>query len=162
MSIQKVALGGGCHWCTEAVFQQLRGVGQVCQGYVRSTGENSNFSEAIIVHYDAEIISLSKLIEIHLYTHKSTSNHSFRVKYRSAVYYYTQSQKVEVDKILLYHQKKFNKNIITRALPLHQFKESREEIQDYYNKDPNKPFCRTYIAPKLQILLSQFTDNLDL
>lgn len=160
--MQKVALGGGCHWCTEAIFQQLKGVGHVYQGYVSCTGENSNFSEAIIVHYDTEIISLSKLIEIHLYTHKSTSNHSFRVKYRSAVYYYTQNQRIEIEEILHYHQKKFKKNIITRALPLHQFKESREEIQDYYSKDPNKPFCKTYIAPKLQILLSQFKDNLDL
>ena len=67
----KIALGGGCHWCTEAVFQSLKGVEKVNQGYVASTGENNWFSEAVIVHFNDEIITLKTLIEIHLHTHKS-------------------------------------------------------------------------------------------
>ena len=60
----KIALGGGCHWCTEAVFQSLIGVHKVEQGFVASTDENTSFSEAVIVHFSPEAISLQTLIEI--------------------------------------------------------------------------------------------------
>ena len=80
--IDQIALGGGCHWCTEAIFQSLIGVIKVEQGYVSSTGENSIFSEAVIIHFNAAKISLSNLIEIHLHTHNSISHHSMRDKYR--------------------------------------------------------------------------------
>ena len=92
----KIALGGGCHWCTEAVFQHLKGVDRVEQGYVSSDGMHSTFSEAVIVHFEPQMIPLAKLIEIHLYTHNSTSNHSFRKKYRSAVYYLNEAQKTNI------------------------------------------------------------------
>ncbi|WP_343065456.1 peptide-methionine (S)-S-oxide reductase [Arenibacter arenosicollis] len=82
---QKIAFGGGCHWCTEAVYQSLKGVEVVEQGFVASKGEESFFSEAVIVHYDPKSIALKDLILIHLYTHKSTSDHSMRNKYRSAI-----------------------------------------------------------------------------
>jgi len=89
----KIGFGGGCHWCTEAVFQSLKGVRSVAQGFIASTEKNSSFSEAVIVFYDAAIITLKDLIEIHLHTHNSTSNHRFRKKYRSAVYYFEKRQK---------------------------------------------------------------------
>ena len=82
----KIGLGGGCHWCTEGVFESLLGVSKVNQGWIASSGENSDFSEAIEVYFDPVIISLSDLIEIHLYTHASRSNHSMRSKSRSASY----------------------------------------------------------------------------
>ena len=89
----KIAFGGGCHWCTEAVFQQLKGVIRVEQGFVASVNEYQSFSEAVIVHFNPSIIPLKILVEIHLYTHKSTSNHSMRSKYRSAIYYFTDEEK---------------------------------------------------------------------
>ena len=78
MELTKIAFGGGCHWCTEAVFQILIGVVKVQQGWVRSVKENDTFSEAVIVHFNAKKTDLKVLIEIHLLTHKSTSNHSMR------------------------------------------------------------------------------------
>lgn len=158
----KIGLGGGCHWCTEAVFQQLKGVQGVEQGYISSDNANFNLSEAIIVHFEPKLISLAKLIEIHLYTHQSTSNHSFRKKYRSAVYYFTKDQKNESVKIITALQEDFSKSIVTKVLKFNEFESSREEIQNYYSKDPNKPFCKIHIEPKLQILLKQFKDNLNL
>lgn len=157
---QKIALGGGCHWCTEAVFQALQGVCNVEQGFVASTGENSSFSEAVIVHFNPDIIPLEKLIEVHLYTHKSTSNHSMRNKYRSAVYYFEENQESELNKALEKLQVSFNEKIITRVFPFKAFRASREEIQNYYLKDPEKPFCRNYINPKLAILRNQFSEDL--
>ncbi|MEM9546265.1 MAG: peptide-methionine (S)-S-oxide reductase [Bacteroidota bacterium] len=81
---QKVGFGGGCHWCTEAVFQSLNGVTEVEQGWIASK-EAPLLSEAVIVHYDEKIIDLTILIEIHLRTHSATSSHSMRSKYRSAI-----------------------------------------------------------------------------
>ena len=105
--LQKIALGGGCHWCTEAVFQSLVGVSKVEQGFVSSTGDNTTFSEAVIVHFNSEDMSLGMLIEIHSHTHKSTSNHSMRTKYRSAVYVFSKAQKQEAKQILESLQNQF-------------------------------------------------------
>ena len=111
--MEKISLGGSCHWCTEAIFQSLKGVKTVSQGWVASIDENNSYSEAVIIEYDAIIIPLQTLIEVHLHTHSCTSNHSFRKKYRSAVYYYSEEQKKETIKIITKIQKDFDATIIT-------------------------------------------------
>lgn len=153
----KIALGGGCHWCTEAVFQSLLGVIKVEQGYVASIGDNSSFSEAVIVYFNSEEIAVTTLIEIHLHTHKSTSNHSMRNKYRSAVYTFSEVQKQEVEQIIATFQKLSEKKLITQVFPFQTFKASRDEITNYYYNNPKKPFCESFINPKLKLLLSQFS-----
>jgi peptide-methionine (S)-S-oxide reductase len=96
----------------EAVFQSLLGVIKVEQGYVESIGDNSSFSEAVIVYFNSDEISVKTLIEIHLQTHQSASNHSMRHKYRSAVYTFSEVQKQEVEQIIATFQS-FQKNLIT-------------------------------------------------
>lgn len=155
--MDKIALGGGCHWCTEAVFQSLIGVVKVEQGYVASVDENKSFSEAVIVHFNTEDITLKTLVEIHLYTHKSTSNHSMRSKYRSAVYTFSEEQKRESESIIEGFQKDFEHKLITKVCLFQSFKASREAIQNYYQKNPKKPFCKTFIDPKLKSLLQRFS-----
>ncbi|AUP80192.1 peptide-methionine (S)-S-oxide reductase [Flavivirga eckloniae] len=159
--LNKIVLGGGCHWCTEAVFQSLIGVDKVEQGYVASINENNNFSEAVIVHFNSELMPLKTLIEVHLYTHKSTSNHSMRSKYRSAVYTFSESQMEESENIIKGFQEDFENKLITKIYPFQSFKPSREAIQNYYQKDPNKPFCKTFIAPKLRFLLQRFSHQVN-
>lgn len=161
MELTKIAFGGGCHWCTEAVFQSLIGVKKVEQGWVASTEKNNTFSEAVIVHFYADKIELKTLIEVHLLTHKSTSNHSMRRKYRSAVYYFTIHQKEEIFKIIEELQPKFNEKIITQTLEFKRFKSSTEEFQNYYQSNPEKPFCKNYIQPKLKFLLENFSNKID-
>ncbi|MFI8379746.1 peptide-methionine (S)-S-oxide reductase [Leeuwenhoekiella sp. NPDC079379] len=158
-TVSKIALGGGCHWCTEAVFQSLKGVLKVEQGYVASTGINKEYSEAVIVHFNSDSIPLAVLIEIHLYTHKSTSNHSFRTKYRSAVYYFSEYQATMISQILIDLQPLFKEPIITRVLPFTSFKASRECLHNYYLRDPDKPFCKRYIQPKLKFLKEKFSSR---
>ncbi len=158
----KIAFGGGCHWCTEAVFLSLKGVDRVEQGYVASIGDHHDFSEAVIVHFNATKITIETLLKVHLYTHKSTSDHSMRSKYRSAVYVYDETQQLEALKNIKALQKEFNNQLITKVLPFGSFKLSREEIQNYYYKDPKKPFCENFINPKLKILLRQFSKQVDL
>ena len=157
----KIGLGGGCHWCTEAVFQSLKGVNKVDQGYIASTGTNNSFSEAVIVHYDPELISLLKLIEIHLYTHNSTSDHSFRKKYRSAIYHFTPEDAARTEDILKKLQHQFEQTIVTRPLPFGRFRASRESILNYYRKHPEAPFCKRYIVPKLDFTRQKFTADFE-
>lgn len=157
----KIALGGGCHWCTEAVFQALKGVYAVEQGFVASTDENNTFSEAVIVHFNPENISLRVLIEIHLHTHKSTSTHSMRKKYRSAIYTFSEDQSKEAKNILNTFQPEFDNQLITKVYPFSEFKASREAIQNYYLKNPEKPFCERFINPKLKLLLRKFSSHVN-
>lgn len=158
---RKIALGGGCHWCTEAVFQSLKGVLRVEQGYVASIKDNQSFSEAVIVHFDIKEITVAIVIKIHLYTHRSTSNHSRRDTYRSAIYVYNDMQETEVRKGIGRLQGEFENQLITQVLPFKSFKVSRDEIQNYYYNNPKKPFCETFINPKLKLLLKQFSKYVD-
>ena len=152
MTIQKIGFGGGCHWCTEAVFQSLRGVYNVQQGWVASEGKFTAFSEAVILEFNPDEISLKALIEIHLHTHKSTSNHSMREKYRSAIYFFEEKEKIELNRILSKLQANFDNNLITQILPFLDFKPSEENFKNYYFKNPKKPFCVKFINPKLSFL----------
>jgi peptide-methionine (S)-S-oxide reductase len=158
MELTKIAFGGGCYWCTEAVFQSLIGVEKVAQGFICSEGKNKAFSEAVIVYFN-EKISLKLLIEIHLHTHKSTVKHSMRDKYRSAIYYFTEEQKKESQQLLTSLQIDFDAQIITQILPFQDFKPSIEASQNYYIKNSQKPFCKKYIHPKLDLLLREFSSH---
>ena len=161
--MQKIAFGGGCHWCTEAIFQSLIGVSKVEQGWVSSTLISATTpSEAVIVHFDDSLISLNILTEIHLFTHNATSNHNFRQKYRSAVYTFSKPQQLEAQSILEEKQKLFEKPLVTKVYPFGEFKLNDEQYLDYYKSNPDKPFCQARIEPKLRVLLekySKFTKN---
>lgn len=113
-NFSKIGLGGGCHWCTEGVFESLIGIQAVNQGWIASIDNKVEFSEAIEVYFDQSIISLKTLIEIHLHTHASTSNHTMRKKYRSAIYTYNNVQNQEVNKVLDSLKSDFDKPIITQ------------------------------------------------
>lgn len=157
--IMKIGVGGGCHWCTEAVFQALKGITKVEQGYIGSSGENAGFSEGVLISFESAIISLKKIIEIHLATHSSTSNHSLRKKYRSAIYFISPDDEIIARKHLDDLQKCSPKKIITQILPLKKFKLSREEIRNYYTSNPERIFCARYIEPKLKLLEKEFKDE---
>jgi peptide-methionine (S)-S-oxide reductase len=152
----KIGLGGGCHWCTEGVFESLIGIILVNQGWIASTDNNAELSEAIEVYFDQSKVSLQTLIEIHLHTHASTANHSMRKKYRSAIYTYDDDQNQEANKALDALQRDFDQPIITQVLPFDSFKANKDELQNYLYNSPNKPFCITYIHPKLRLLLTRF------
>jgi peptide-methionine (S)-S-oxide reductase len=157
----KIGLGGGCHWCTEGVFESLLGISKVNQGWIASNGEHSNFSEAIEVHFDPAVISLSVLIEIHLYTHASTSNHSMRGKYRSAIYAYDDNQFNQSLDILKVLSADFDDALVTQVYAFKSFKPNKLELTDYFYSAPDRPFCQTYIQPKLKLLLARFNRHVD-
>lgn len=150
--LNKIALGGGCHWCTEGVFVSLRGVAKVEQGWVASVLPQDAFSEAVIVHYDAEVISAEDLIGVHLETHSATKDHGLRHRYRSAVYAFAEADEVRFKTILDELAAGFDEPLVTRVYPFADFKPSLPEHQDYYRTDPERPFCIRFIAPKLAAL----------
>jgi len=159
-NLEKIGLGGGCHWCTEGVFQSLLGIEHVEQGWISST-EKTTMSEAVIVHFHSELITLRELIEVHLYTHSSTSNHSFREKYRSAVYVFNEDQRVEATLIINDLQPDFHHDVVTEVLSFKEFKVNREDQLNYLYTRKNNAFCEAYIHPKLTLLLSKFSKNVN-
>ena len=151
---EKIGFGGGCHWCTEAVFQMANGVNKVDQGWISSKAPNEGLSEAVIVHFDSTLTDLSRLISIHLKTHSCTSDHSMRKKYRSAVYTFSEEQISIATAALKQEQKNYRDTILTEVLAFVSFKENKEQYQNYYLKNPEKEFCMRYIEPKLELVRS--------
>lgn len=154
---QRIGFGGGCHWCTEAVFATLRGVKQVKQGFIRSDAPDDSFSEGVVITFEPNEITLSTLIAIHLRTHSSTSNHSMRGKYRSAVYAMDAAQADAVRKTLTVLAPEFDAPLVTRVLLFRAFKASDVRFQRYAEKNGSGPFCTKYIDPKLALLRQEFS-----
>jgi peptide-methionine (S)-S-oxide reductase len=156
MPLPRIALGGGCHWCTEGVFATLRGVVRVEQGWVSAPPPDAEFSEAVIVHYDPEQVSLKALLAVHLHTHSATSDHALRTRYRSAVYVFAAADRMICQAILDKLAVDFDRPLLTRVLDFVDFRPSLPEHQNYYYSDPERPFCQTYIKPKLDLLVERF------
>lgn len=156
----QIGFGGGCHWCTEAVFSSLKGIRTVQQGFIKARPPNDKFSEAVLIQFQENDIPLSKLIEIHLRTHASSSAHSMRVKYRSAIYVNKKAMAEQCHDLLNALHDQFEQPLVTQILETVEFKSSSESYIDYYATNPERPFCITYIEPKLEMLRKEFTSYL--
>lgn len=154
----KAGFGGGCHWCTEGVFQALRGVAQVDQGFVRSAAPADTWSEGVIVTFDPSVIPLATLSEVHLRTHSATRARSPRNKYRSAIYIFDESQRPEAEQAIARYAATSGKAVHTLVIPFQDFRASDERYQNYYLTDPSRPFCRRFIDPKLDLIRQHFSD----
>lgn len=159
MALNMIGFGGGCHWCTEAVFQALRGVISVEQGFAKSAPPADTWSEAVRLAYDPTKIDLSTLIEVHLRTHASDANHSMRSKYRSAIYTLPAEQAKLAEQALDAMRGDFEQPLVTRVLSLEDFKHSDARFQNYFETNPERPFCRRYIDPKLALIRKRFASH---
>ncbi|MEQ9261337.1 MAG: peptide-methionine (S)-S-oxide reductase [Roseovarius sp.] len=157
--MELIGFGGGCHWCTEAVFASLRGVERVEQGFIRSAPPDDTWSEAVRIAFDPARIALDVLVEVHLRTHASTSNHKMRGKYRSAVYSCSDDQAEAARVALAALQPGYDAPLVTRVLPLGAFRASPEQFRSYYLKQAGGPFCARYIDPKLDLLRARFAEH---
>lgn len=152
----KIGFGGGCHWCTEAVYKALRGVETVEQGFIRSVAPDDIYSEAVVVTWRPDEIPLDVLVEIHLRTHASTSDHKMRGKYRSAIYSISEDQTREATAILDRLRASERENYITRIIPFVEFKASDDRFHNYAEKNAGNQFCTRYIDPKLDRLRAEY------
>lgn len=158
--MEKIGLGGGCHWCTEGIFQMLRGVPQVDQGFIRTDPPADGWAEGVIVHFDPLVIDLAILVEVHLRTHAASAPNVAKGKYRSAIYVHGDAQQRQATEVIASLQREFEDRIETRILPFRDFKPSDKRFMNYYATNPDKPFCRRYIDPKLAVIRRDFADLL--
>ena len=158
----QLGFGGGCHWCTEAVFASLSALQGVQQGFICAAPPHEQYSEAVLVDFCEHDISIEILIEIHLRTHASFADHSMRNKYRSAIYVHDQSMEIRCKAALNALQSQFKKPLVTQVLKITGFTLSAERYREYYASNPDKPFCTTYIEPKLEMLKREFRPYVNL
>lgn len=155
--------GGGCFWCTEAIFQNLKGVVSVKPGYAGgqmpnpsyedvSTGETGH-AEVIKIEFDPEQISYHDLLEVFFATHDPTTRDrqggDVGSQYRSIIFYTLQSQKQEAEKFI-------HPPMVTEVVPFDKFYDAEEYHRNYYRKNQDKPYCQVIINPKLKKLREKF------
>ncbi len=156
VDLKQLGFGGGCHWCTEALFDHLKGVTNVRQGWIKSIAPNDTFSEAVWINYDSKLISTETLVKIHLLTHASASDHRMRDKYRSAIYFLDEREQESLISILNRLREEDGVNYLTQVLPFVEFELNNQEFLDYFKTRPEAPFCQTHIHPKLRMLMQRF------
>ena len=156
--------GGGCFWCTEAVLQMLPGVKSVTSGYAGGTKENPTYkevcsgetghAEVIQVQYDPKVVSYEKLLESFWEAHDPTTLNrqgaDEGTQYRSTILYSSETQKAAAEKSKAEAQKRFRQPIVTEIAPLKKFYPAEDYHQGYYRANPNQPYCRMVIRPKVE------------
>ena len=157
-------LGGGCFWCTEAVFQMLPGVKSVTSGYAGGTKENPTYkevcrddtghAEVIQIEFDPAVISYGKLLETFWEAHDPTTldrqGNDTGTQYRSIILFRDEAQKAAAEKSRAEAQKRFRQPIVTEIVPLKKFYPAEGYHQDYYRQNSNQPYCRMVIRPKVE------------
>ena len=157
-------LGGGCFWCTEAIFQMLPGVKSVTSGYAGGTKENPTYkeictgntghAEVIQIEYDPKVVAYEKLLETFWEAHDPTTlnrqGNDRGTQYRSIILYSSEAQRAAAVKSKAEAQKELTQPIVTEIVPLKKFYQGEGYHQDYYRANPNQPYCRAVIRPKVE------------
>jgi peptide-methionine (S)-S-oxide reductase len=156
-------LGGGCFWCTEAIFQMLPGVKSVTSGYSGGARENPTYrevcsgqtghAEVIRVEFDPSQISFEKLLDTFWEAHDPTTLNrqgaDTGTQYRSIIFYANEAQKVAAERSKAQAQRLFEQPIVTQIAPLTKFFPAEGYHQDYYRLNPDQSYCRMVIGPKV-------------
>lgn len=169
-------LAGGCFWCLEAVFQQLKGVAKVESGYAGGTVPNPSYeavctgrtghAEVVQVTYDPDAISFRDLLEVFFTIHDPTTRDrqgpDVGTQYRSAIFYHSPEQRAAAEQVIadLEAQKLWDDPIVTEVVPLAAFYPAEEYHRDYYLRNPNQAYCRAVVAPKVAKARKLFFERL--
>jgi peptide-methionine (S)-S-oxide reductase len=173
---QTATFGNGCFWCTEAIFQRLKGVKSVASGYSGGKIKNPSYrevcagttghAEAIQIAYDPAQISYEELLQVFWKTHDPTTLNrqgaDVGTQYRSVVFYHNEEQRLlaEEYKKQLDASGAFGKPIVTEIVPYTEFYEAENYHQDYFNQHGDAPYCQLVIAPKLDKFKKTFEEKL--
>lgn len=168
-------LANGCFWCTEAIFQRLKGVTSVTSGYTGGARPNPSYeqvstgatghAEAIQIEFDPTIISYETLLDIFFHTHNPTSlnqqGNDIGTQYRSAIFYHDDTQKrIAQEKITeLELAKTFKDPIVTEITESTEFYPAEDYHKKYYEKNKDKPYCTFVISPKISKLFDKYSEN---
>ena len=169
-------LGGGCFWCLEAVFEQIDGVEEVVSGYsggsvAKPTYEqvcsgNTGHAEVVQVTFDPDRISFADLLRVFFTIHDPTTRNrqgaDVGTQYRSVIFTHTpQQQRVATEVISELDQSRvWERPIVTEVLPLADFYRAEDYHQEYFERNPDQPYCRAVIAPKVAKLRHEFMERL--
>jgi peptide-methionine (S)-S-oxide reductase len=165
---------GGCFWCTEAVFERLKGVISVVPGYTGGTVPNPSYeqvcsgrtghAESIRVEFDPGKISYDDLLAVFFATHDPTSLNrqgaDVGTEYRSAVFYTSAEQKRTAEAYIRELDKQLAHKVVTEVVPLREFYEAENYHQQYYDNNAFAPYCQFVIEPKLHKLYKNFSEML--
>ena len=176
MAKEIATLAGGCFWCIEAVYNDLRGVESALSGYAGGHVDNPTYkavcagttghAEVVQITYDNEIVSYKDLLNIFFTIHDPTTlnrqGNDVGTQYRSAVYYHNDEQKKIAEETIteLSNLAVYDNPIVTEISPLDTFYVAEDYHQDYFKNNPNQGYCAFVVAPKVAKFRKQFYDRL--
>ncbi len=169
-------LGGGCFWCTEAVFDDLKGVISVESGYSGGTVANPSYeqvctgktghAEVVQISFDPGVISYEDLLRIFFTVHDPTTlnrqGNDTGTQYRSIIFYHDENQKRAAEKIIkeISEEKIWDDPIVTELSPFKGFYKAEDYHQEYFANNPSQGYCRIVIAPKVAKFRTRYADRL--
>ena len=168
--------GGGCFWCTEAVFLQLQGVRSVVSGYSGGAEENPTYeqvcskqtghAEVIQLVYDPALVSYAELLDVYFHTHDPTTidrqGNDVGPQYRSVIFYHDEEQHQTAARVKedLDGSGEFSGSIVTAIEPFAVFYPAEEYHQDYFARNPRQPYCAMVVAPKVEKARVRYSEKL--
>ena len=176
MNIQKATFGNGCFWCTEAIFQHLKGIATVTSGYTGGHTPNPTYmeiangktghAEVINIEFDADVISFDELLLAFFKSHNPTTLNrqggDTGTQYRSVIFYHSLEQKQQAEAMIakLATEKVFEKPIVTQVSEAAEFYPAEAHHQNYYTNNTLKPYCLVVIQPKLNKFVKEFVEKI--
>jgi len=175
-NLEIATFGGGCFWCSEAIFDRVNGVLKVESGYSGGTVANPDYkmvttgstghAEVIQVTFDPQVVSFVELLEIFFKTHDPTTLNrqgaDVGTQYRSVVLYHNEQQKIVTQQVIqqLNSEKIWSDPIVTEVVPFEVFYKAEAYHQEYYENNPNLGYCRLVITPKMEKFEKIFNEKL--
>lgn len=172
---ETITLGGGCFWCTEAVYVKVRGVTDVESGYSNGQATRPSYedvctgrtgcNEVVKLEYDPSDITLREILEIFFVIHDPTSlnrqGNDAGTQYRSGIYYHDAAQKTEIEAFIRETSdgKAFAGPIVTEVLPLENYFSAEAYHQDYFENNPNQGYCAFVVGPKVEKFRKTFASR---
>lgn len=175
-STEVATLGGGCYWCLEAVFEQLRGVARVVSGFSGGTkdrptyhevcGGGTGHAEVVQITFDPATISYREVLEVFFATHDPTTLNrqgaDVGTQYRSAILYHSSEQKQVAETLIaeLNAEQIWDRPIVTQVVPFEKFYPAEDYHQGYFRANPTQPYCQAVVGPKVAKFRKRFLDKL--
>ena len=169
-------LAGGCFWCLEAVFDEVKGVESVESGYMGGTMANPSYeqvcsgktghAEVVQITFDPALVSFKEILEVFFVIHDPTTlnrqGSDAGTQYRSVIFYHSPEQKSQVEQVIknLNGTHIWNSPIVTEVVPAQTFYRAEGYHKDYFLRNPNQPYCMAVVAPKVAKLRKHFLGKL--
>jgi peptide-methionine (S)-S-oxide reductase len=175
-NLEIATLAGGCFWCLEAVYDQMKGVASVESGYMGGTvanptyeqvcGGDTGHAEVVQLEFDPAVVSLSDILRVFFVIHDPTTpnrqGNDVGTQYRSAIFYHSPEQKATAERVIadIARAGLYGDPIVTELVPASSFYAAERYHQEYYARNPNQPYCQYVVAPKIAKFRKHFIERL--